>query len=356
MWRRYLIPFATAPLLAGSIIWAQDACLEGRLMYRQRSYASAQDLLWTCWKQNVSSSTADVAYLLAQTFRELKNYEAGLGRLKNETASGRILDRLYLEGYLLFRMREHHRSIAVLHRGFKLNPADWRIHHLFALNFVVLNRRDAATHEFQTAIQLEPLNPELHYHLSRHYYTLNRFEPAINEAKQALVLAPDYVEAQTNLALCYQATGQMDAARREHEASVRLAEASRSPDEWPYLNYGEWLLSIGEASKALVMARQAIRAVPRSALAWAFSGKVNTSLRNYPEAKKELLEALKLDPDPAAPYYQLAMICRHMGDADSARLYLQEFARRKAHSNTQRQSFFEHAAGSDAIPPVSPER
>jgi tetratricopeptide (TPR) repeat protein len=338
MRRQHRISFAFMLLSAGTGMCAQDVCIDGRREFNQRSFAAAQDLLWNCWTQNRLPDTTEVVYQLAQTYRELKNYETGLARLKSDNTNAKIVDRLYLEGYLLFRMQDHHGSIKALHRAFKLSPADWRIHHLFALNFVVLDRREAAIHEFQTAIQLEPRNAEIRYHLSRYYYTLNRFELAIDEAKQALALAPNFIEARSNLGLCYQAVGQSEAATQEHELSVKLAEASSSSDEWPYLNYGEWLAFRGEVPKALSVAEKAIKIAPESAHAWAFSGKVKASMQQYPEAKKALLTAVKLNPDLAAPYYQLATVCRKMGDAESSKLFLQQFVKRKAQSDPKPQA------------------
>src|SRR5581483_7910505 len=255
--------------------WGSDVCGDARQQFQARSFRAAQSLLWACWEQQGSRPDPSIAYELAQTYRQLKNYRSGLDRLEATPDGRNLADRRYLQGYLRFRMGMFQESITALHEAFLYDPADWRVHQVFALNFVMLERRDAALHEFRTAIGLQPRNAELHYQLSRYLYVLNRFEEAIKEAQAALEIAPAYIDARTDLALCYEALGRDAAAEQEHRKAVDLASRASEKDEWPYINYGAWLARKGRYRESLPVLREATTIAPHSYEAWLLGGKAN---------------------------------------------------------------------------------
>lgn len=307
---------------------AHDVCATARDAFQRRTFQAAQHLLLACWGEQQQKVDPSVVYELGQTYRELKNYQSGLERLQSSVFPQHSVDVFYLRGYLYFRMGRSEASIASLHEAFRRDPADWRVHQVFALNFVMLERREAAIQEFETAIRLQPQNAELHYQLSRYYYTLNRFEDAVRETSAALESAPNYTEAHSNLGLCFEAQGRTQDATREYEKAVEIAEASRSTDEWPYLNYASFLLRFGHYDKTVDLLRHAVEIAPHSYWAWLLSGKLSVGLGRYGEAKNQFLQAINLDSTEPGACYQLAMVFLKLGDQKSAKLYLNLFAAR----------------------------
>ncbi len=314
--------------------WGSDVCGDARQQFQARSFRAAQSLLWACWEQQGSRPDPSIAYELAQTYRQLKNYRSGLDRLEATPDGRNLADRRYLQGYLRFRMGMFQESITALHEAFLYDPADWRVHQVFALNFVMLERRDAALHEFRTAIGLQPRNAELHYQLSRYLYVLNRFEEAIKEAQAALEIAPAYIDARTDLALCYEALGRDAAAEQEHRKAVDLASRASEKDEWPYINYGAWLARKGRYRESLPVLREATTIAPHSYEAWLLGGKANAALGRYAEARADLVRAISADEDQPGAYYQLATVARKTGDFAASRRYLELFAAKSERKST----------------------
>src|SRR5204863_5092551 len=115
-------------------------------------------------------------------------------------------------------------SIRLLGEAYRLNPSDWRVHQLFAMNYVVLDIKDGARAEFQAAIELNPRNAELHYQLARFYHSDGRITESIEESNRALALFPDYPEAYENLGLCFAALAENKRAVENFERAIAQAE------------------------------------------------------------------------------------------------------------------------------------
>ena len=195
--------WALCCLLATALARGQEGpCQRGRDLLASKSYPEAQEALWKCVLEGAPGR--EPAHLLTQTYRELRNYEEGLQRV-TAVLSGRSasVDLLYLAAFLQFRLRHHQASIELLGRAFPLDNYDWRVHHLFALNYIVLHIQAGALEEMQRAIALNPANPELHYQLARIQYTEGRHQESITASHKALALFPEYPEVYSNLALCY---------------------------------------------------------------------------------------------------------------------------------------------------------
>src|SRR5260370_24078298 len=178
------------------------------------------------------------ALYLALTYRPLKNYESGLTRTQKALKTfPDNLDLLYIAGSVLYRRNETKSSMILASKSYRLASNDWRIHQLFALNYISFDMLEAAKLSLQRAISLNPKNAELHYQLARLYFTLGSFVDSIEESKQALALRPDYAEVYHNLALSYEGNGSVDAAIQNFEQAVELNRKNKSNDEWPLIDF-----------------------------------------------------------------------------------------------------------------------
>ncbi len=299
-------------------------CEEARAFFLRKDYAAAQGELWKCVLTGAPSRES--AWLLAQTYRELKNYGDGfarLARLPSEPPPS--VDLLYIKGFLQFRTGKHRESIDVLGHGFRIDPQDWRIHHVFALNYVVLDISEAALHELQVAIQLNPRNAELYYQLARFFYSQSRVTESVEASEKALALEPDYADVYTNLGLCYEALGEESKARLNYERAIEINRRLQRTDEWPFLNYASFLIKQEETERSLALLAEGLEQNPRSGRAYYLRGKALRKLERLPEAKRDLERSIALDPQDPTPFYELGVLLRKLGDAAGSKRMFENF-------------------------------
>ena len=204
------------------------------------------------------------------SYRALKNYAEGLksvdAALKRTPENE---DLHYISAFLYFRTQQYSLSMSELSTAYRMKQDDWRVHQLFALNFIEdkNNQSDSyAEQEFGRAIKFNPQNAELYYELSRLYYTQQRFSEAIAASSRAIAISPNYAEAYDNLALSYQASGDIPRAIEGFSCAINLMAQSGNSDAWPYINYAVFLENDSPGS-AIPLLKQAITIDPQNAAA-----------------------------------------------------------------------------------------
>lgn len=315
-------------VLAASPLRAEDSapCRAGLDEYAIGNYASAQAFLFTCVESH-QGSPAHAVYL-AQTFRSLRNYDGGLSRIEAALRqSPDDVDLLYLASWLQYRRNNVRNSMVLLSRAYRFSPRDWRLHQLFALNYITFDMLDTARLSFLQAIALNPRNAELYYQLGRLYYTQNRFEDSIGAMKSALSLAADYAEVFDSLGLTYEALGDNAQAAASFERAIEIGRRRRSRDEWPLIDYGAFLIKRESAQESLSLLNQALEFNPTSKEANYQMGRALRAVGRPDEAKKYLERAIQLDPSFSSAYYQLATLMRDLGDRDRFRVLIAQFKR-----------------------------
>src|SRR5437868_4148016 len=123
-------------VIAASLnVQAPPACQAGLDQVKSGDYIRAQSSLWACIESGSGSPTH--TFYLTLTYRELKNYDSGLSKanavLKQAPDS---VEFLYLAAFLHYRRGENKDSMLLLSKAYKHAPNDWRIHQLFALNYI----------------------------------------------------------------------------------------------------------------------------------------------------------------------------------------------------------------------------
>lgn len=313
-------------LLCGALVSAQDSapCRAGLAHFKDDNFAAAQDSLWKCIE---SGSGSEIHALhLALTFRPLKNYQSGLTRtyaaLKQLPDN---VDLLYLAAYLHYRRNETRESMLRVSRAYAIAPKDWRIHQLFALNYISFNMLEAAKLSLRQAILLKPDNAELYYQLGRVYFTLGSFVDSIEMSKKALAIFPDYPEAYHNLALSYEGNGNVELAIANFQQAVDLNRKYNRQDEWPLIDFAVYQRMGGKPEASLPLLEEALKINPRSPKANYEMGELLRDTRHYTEAKKYLETAAELDPCNARALYGLAILTRRLGDTARSSALFQQF-------------------------------
>ena len=335
--------------LAAAFLNAEEpaSCRDGLAQVKTSNYARGQASLWECVESGLGNETH--AYYLGLTYRELKNYESGLSR--TYTTLKRLpdnVDLLYLAAYLQYRSHDTKESMILASKAYRIAPKDWRIHQLFALNYISFNMLEAAKLSLLQAISLNANNAELYYQLARLYFTLGSFVDSIKFSQKALAIFPDYPEAYHNLALSYEGNGNVDLAIANFQKAVKLNRKYHRQDEWPLIDFAVYQRMGGKPEASLPLLEEALTINPRSPKANYEMGELLRDMRRYEEAKKYLETAVELDACNARAIYGLAILTRYMGDAARSATLFKRFkevdqeARNPAHAGN----------GCQATPPL----
>jgi tetratricopeptide (TPR) repeat protein len=301
-----------------------DPCQAGLDQFKAGDYATAQRTLSNCVESRHGS--ANHAFRLALTYRSLKNYEAGLSRTNAALKqSPEDVDLLYLAAYLHYRRNETKDSMVLLSKAYKLAPNDWRLHQLFALNYISFEMHEEAKLSLVKAIALNPNYAELHYQLGRLYFTLNRFEDSIQAMKSALAIMPDYPEVYDSLGLTYEALQDAKRAAENYTKAIEIDRKRGIRDEWPLINYGTFLLHEESPLASLPFLSKALEFNPQSTKANYQMGRALCALKRNAGAEKYFEKTIQLEPSFSSAYYQLATLIRNRGDRERATVLMAQF-------------------------------
>ena len=302
-------------LAASYTLRAEDpaSCQSGLDQFQSGNYTAAQRILSECVESHRGNATH--ALHLALTYRSLKNYDAGLNRTKAALQRfPKDVDLLYLAAWLHYRRNETKDSMLLLSKAYRLAPDDWRLHQLFALNYISFDMLDTAKLSLQRAIALNSRNAELYYQLGRLYYTLDRFQDSIDAMHSALAIVPDYPEVYDSLGLTYEALHDDERTVENYAKAIEFDRKRGIRDEWPLINYGKFLIQKQSPGESLPYLRQALQFNPSSPKANYQMGRALRALGQDTEAEGFFEKAIQSDPSFSSAYYQLAMLMRARGD------------------------------------------
>jgi len=301
------------------------SCQAGLDQVKSGDYASAQNSLWACVESGSGNPTHTL--YLSLTYRELKNYDSGLSRatadLKQTPDS---VELLYLAAFLYYRRGESKDSMLLLSKAYKQAPDDWRIHQLFALNYITFDMNEAVEAELKKAIALNSTNAELEYQLGRLYFTLNRFDESIAAMQRALAITPDYPEVYDNLGLTYMGLREPKLAEESFAKAIEIDHRLGIKDQYPLINCAKFFFFYEAApEKSLPLLRQALEINPLSREANYQMGRALRALHRDAEAEKYFEKTIEVDPSFPYPYYELATLLQKRGENARAAVLMDRF-------------------------------
>jgi tetratricopeptide (TPR) repeat protein len=124
-------------------------------------------------------------------------------------------------GFVLLFKRQHDAAIAAFERAMSLNPnyLDWR----FALAFIRAGDSERAIEIVHTYMRLDPFYvPFASYFLGFAHYMLEQYPPALSRLRDYVAQAPNHGGGHGLLAATLAQMGQLDEAREEMAAALRL--------------------------------------------------------------------------------------------------------------------------------------
>ena len=174
-----------------------------------------------------------------------------------------------------------------------------------ALDYELLNDNSAAIHWLERAVAIEPRNTEAWYFLGRTYYTSARLPEARKTFEKVLELDPHNAKAENSLGLIEESSGKPDEALTAYRNAIEWQERKEHKSEQPYLNLGSLLITQERAAEAIPSLQIAVELANGNAQCRLRLGTAYMRVGKLPEARKELEEAVRLDPRDAMAHYQL---------------------------------------------------
>jgi tetratricopeptide (TPR) repeat protein len=231
-------------------------------------------------------------------------------------------DAFYILG--LVQQRENHprESLATLTHAAQLRTPSSENLRIAGLDYVLLNDYPDAIHWLQKAVQFDDKNVEAWYALGRADYTQSRFRDAEHAFQQVLLLDPAHIKAMENLGLVYSAENRLTEADQTFRKAVDLAEKNGHTDEWPYLNYGGFLLDEDRAAEAVPQLRQALAVNPNCTACHEKLGRALSATGKFQEGVEQLEMAVALNPSDAHLHYELGLALKKAGMDDQAKAEL----------------------------------
>ncbi len=186
-----------------------------------------------------------------------------------------------------------------------------------AIDYVVLSDYDDAIHWLELAAQMDPNGTEILYALGRCYYSKDRYVDAGKMFERVLTTKPEHLKAEENLGLVYEATNQPEKAEAALKNAASWANASGT-DEWPFLDFGTFLLDQDRPEDAIEPLRIAVHIRAGCAACHEELGRALLADHESDGGIAELDQAAQLDPKNPKVHYELGRALRQAGQLERA--------------------------------------
>lgn len=305
--------------LSAATLWAQGNAYErGRAAYAMRQYDQAASLLHQA-NQLHPGETDALLYegkALAHLARLLQAEQALTVYLQAHPDSFPALEAL---GSVQQREDKPADSLKTFTRAAQLHTPSSADLNTVALDYVLLKDYTDAVYWLRKAVEFDANNGQAWYDLGRCYYTQNHFPDAEGAFERAEQLQPNDVRVLENLALTLDAENRPLEAERKYRLAVDLARKSKTSDEWPYLNYGSFLLGQDRASEAVPQLESAVAANPKCAACHSLLGRALAATGKLSEGIQELELAVSLAPNDPKMHFQLGRLYHQAGEQAQAK-------------------------------------
>ena len=171
-----------------------------------------------------------------------------------------------------------------------------------------------------------PERPESHAQAAYAHLQLGQEREALRCWQDALARDGNFADAHLGIGVLLEEQGDNEQAI----ASYRRAIALNPSLNEAYRELTEVLLRAGKAEEALPVAQEGVQRFATVADYHFWLGQVHLELGDFAAARQAHLEAVRLNPESALPYFPLARACARLGKHDEAARYRDQFAKLKA--------------------------
>lgn len=310
--------------------WAQaqetDAYAQGQAAFDDHNFSAAAPLFAKAEAENPGQS--DALLFEGKALSNIGHYPAAEQALRQySTRHPDSADALYMLGFVLNREDKPKASLEVYTHAAQLSVPQSDDLKTVALDYVLLNDYPDAIKWMKQSVQFNPRNEQAWYGLGRCYYTQSSFPQALEAFDRALALAPNDLKAATNLALTLEMLNQPAKADSAYKRAIVLANSDPHTDQWPYLDYGSFLLEHGRAADAVPLLEKSASLAPTCAQCHGKLGRAFDETGKFKQAVAELERAVALSPHDPKLHYALGHAYRSAGLIEKSRQELALSAR-----------------------------
>lgn len=313
---------AAAGLLAAAMGHAQSqtAYERAKTAFEAQHYAEAAPLFAQAAKDDPGS---DALLFEGKSLANLDRYADADVALRAAIAQHpESADAWYMLGFVLNREDKPAESLKTYTRAAQLSTPKSDDLKVVALDYVLLKDYPDAIRWMRQALLFDPRNQEAWYGLGRCYYTQSQFREAQEAFVKALALDPNDIKAEENLGLAYEMGNRPQDAERAYKSAVAMADADPRTDQWPYLDYGSFLLEHDRPGDAVPVLESAVKAAPRCAECYGKLGRALAQTGRANQGIADLQFAVKLEPEDPKLHYDLGRAYRAAGRTEEARAEL----------------------------------
>ena len=269
---------------------------------------------------------------------QIKRFEASINEDKIDDLEPLVLTYLkahpdswrahYIQGYVLFRMRNFGDSIRELAKSLELNANNPEAHKILGTDFIVIGQVDYAQTELQQAVRLKPESAEIHYSLGEIYSRKDMFKEAKPEFTKAIQLDSTYAEAYNALGFTEESLGDDAAALAAYNKAIQMADQKGLKYDAPYINLSAYYNRLGKPEIALPYAQKAINLDSNNDLGYYQMARAYQSRGEWDQAAEALRKAIAANPvslSSAQYYYVLSQVYRKLGKEKESLAALEHF-------------------------------
>jgi tetratricopeptide (TPR) repeat protein len=196
-------------------------------------------------------------------------------------------NRLVEIGFFYVQIEAPFEAVRVLEHAVQLAPQDHRAHNSLGTAYLISLRLDAATAEFQRALELDPRDEFANLNLGNLSRAMGDYQRAIGYYRRQISLKADDAEAHGGLAISLLAVG------RDEDAAPAIKRAQElAPADYHFLTQLSFFYVIRKkAALARPLIEQAARIEPRYAWAYIAKAEVDALEGKFGDALATLISA-----------------------------------------------------------------
>jgi serine/threonine protein kinase/tetratricopeptide (TPR) repeat protein len=271
----------------------QPSLLQGKVYYLKDQAKRAQEGFLELYEAETGAQARVVALAVAETCRELGDFEQALEWLGR---SGTSTDQLCLKAEVLRHLGEKDQALQAAQEAVDGDPRSFSARLTLGNSLLALGRFDDALRRYSEAGELDPKSPLFRIARGVCLYARNSPEEAIQALEEAIAASPRLAEPHYNLGLILSHQGRLEEARKEYEKSLQ----SDPGHPLALNNLGVLLEHQGDPEGAQDCFRRAAEAAPTLAVAHFNRGWSYQRSRQYLDAIQAYRRASKLGLDTSS--------------------------------------------------------